>query len=289
MPRRRPHKLADGTRPDRRDPRRPGWNGRSGSETGVLGRDDDDAERGAEHRSDAQGGTDEPSGHAAESSPLPVANAASTNEQTGQQQEGGASPSGQQAEPPTRPQTPVVSWGPGEDTPVVDYGLSPWEEQCLNGMAIRRGWFGGQRWATEACLADLQTIQGERPLTLKERAIVSTLQGLMNDDPRVAGMASKVAVAMESQNQRDDIAKLRVKVRDDIRSLHHHQHIHLSGTERISSIIDTLVAQAELQGIPIDDIIDQGGGGTAAEPSRTVEAERSRPAWRRRAACNAGD
>ena len=48
-----------------------------------------------------------------------------------------------------------------------------------------------------------------RPLTLKEKAVIATQRCLtMTEDPRVMVSATRNVVAMEGQNQKDDLVEL---------------------------------------------------------------------------------
>lgn len=72
--------------------------------------------------------------------------------------------------------------------------------------AAREGWLTGSRWPTDATPEQLIATGKERPLTVKERAMAAALGGLsQGNEPRIIHAAVKSIIAMEQQNQADDL------------------------------------------------------------------------------------
>lgn len=113
-------------------------------------------------------------------------------------------------------------------------GLSAIREERLINRALRGGWLKGKRWNTDATAEDLakrmQETNGQ--LSLKERALLAVSNALVSNDPRVVGIATRNAIAMESQNQADELKQL-----PDL-----HLNIHKMAEEekkdRLASILD---------------------------------------------------
>ncbi len=87
-------------------------------------------------------------------------------------------------------------------SPRGESGLTGLAEQRLNALALKRGWLKGQRWATEATEEEIEKL--DRPLTAKEVALLSAIQGAKSNDPRVRMAAVGNLCKMEAMNQRDD-------------------------------------------------------------------------------------
>lgn len=106
-------------------------------------------------------------------------------------------------------------------SPIGESGLTAIKENRMLNRAIRNGWLKGQRWPTEATPSDLREKQARGELTLKEQAATACFLGLTVDidaikDDRMKMIAQRLrqaavrnVVAMESQNQADDLAEMR--------------------------------------------------------------------------------
>lgn len=79
----------------------------------------------------------------------------------------------------------------------------------MAGRAAREGWMKGTRWPTDATDQDFVEMRKQRPLSIKERAALAALKGLSSDEPRVVQAAVKSVVAMEAQNQADELKQPR--------------------------------------------------------------------------------
>lgn len=102
----------------------------------------------------------------------------------------------------------------------ADHYLTPYQARQLESLALKYGWIHGRRWPTEASVADLKMAELNRPLTIKEKAIISTHRCLtMTEDPRVMCSATRNVVAMEGQNQKDDLIEFEAGKSE--------QHLHL--------------------------------------------------------------
>ena len=66
--------------------------------------------------------------------------------------------------------------------------------------AIKRGWLPGQRWPVDATPEDFRKVEGERELTIKERAAFAVCMALGAPDPRIRQISVRNAIAMEGQN-----------------------------------------------------------------------------------------
>jgi hypothetical protein len=71
--------------------------------------------------------------------------------------------------------------------------------------SIKRGWIKGQRWPTDASRKEIEGVQGDRDLTLKETAALAAFDGLQHGDARVKAIHASSVVAMERQNQKDEL------------------------------------------------------------------------------------
>lgn len=74
-------------------------------------------------------------------------------------------------------------------------------------MAIRKGWISGDRFPTHVAKGELEEAIGDRDATLVERATLTTHDLLSNPDVRVKVEGVKAVVAMERQNQADELAQ----------------------------------------------------------------------------------
>ena len=77
--------------------------------------------------------------------------------------------------------------------------------------ALREGWMKGTRWPTDATDKDFQDAQSQRPLTLKEQAAIAARDAMQSGDPRLTASAVRCVVAMEAQNQADDLRQSKRK------------------------------------------------------------------------------
>lgn len=84
------------------------------------------------------------------------------------------------------------------------------EDLRLAGRAIRRGWGGAKRWNTDVTSKELEermrTSDGQ--LTLKERTLLACMSGVTSSNERVSGIAARNVIAMEAQNQADELKQL---------------------------------------------------------------------------------
>ena len=96
--------------------------------------------------------------------------------------------------------------GSGGKSERTESGRTELQDQRLTMLAVQRGWLKGTRWPTEATQQDLQKLKQERPLTLKERAAEVVFDGFDSSDERIQQIAVKSGVAMEKQNQDDELA-----------------------------------------------------------------------------------
>lgn len=87
-----------------------------------------------------------------------------------------------------------------------DSGLTPQRDSHLLSLAIRRGWLTGERWATDATYSDLIRLREHRGLTVREAALLATFEMLSDDNKRVKKAGVKAGIAMEQENQADDLA-----------------------------------------------------------------------------------
>lgn len=87
----------------------------------------------------------------------------------------------------------------------TESGLTEIRERRMEEMAIRRGWIKGQRWPTDATQQEIKEIEKERDLTLREKATKAVMTGLDSRDARIRQIAVKTVVAMEKQNQIDEL------------------------------------------------------------------------------------
>jgi hypothetical protein len=71
--------------------------------------------------------------------------------------------------------------------------------------AIKRGWIKGQRWPTDASRKEIADAGEQRELTLKETAALAAFDGLAHGDARVKAIHASTVVAMERQNQKDEL------------------------------------------------------------------------------------
>lgn len=94
--------------------------------------------------------------------------------------------------------------GPGGHSARAESGVTSVREQRLTGLAIRRGWITGQRWATDATVEELVELQKQRPLTVRERTMIAIARDVVHEDPRVRQIAVRNSVAVEAQNQTDE-------------------------------------------------------------------------------------
>lgn len=100
---------------------------------------------------------------------------------------------------------PETLGGSGGRTERTESGRTHLQDARLERMAIRRGWLKGQRWATDATVTDLMKVQQERDLTLRERAVLAVMSDIAGKDARIRQIAVKSAIAMEGQNQADEM------------------------------------------------------------------------------------
>ena len=106
----------------------------------------------------------------------------------------------------------------------VESGLTGIKEQRMINRAIRNGWLKGQRWLTEATPRELQEKQAAGQLTMKEQAAASVFLDLTHDlnqykstrakltAMRLRQSAVRNVIAMEAQNQDDDLAELKAEI-----------------------------------------------------------------------------
>ena len=77
--------------------------------------------------------------------------------------------------------------------------------------AAREGWMKGTRWPTDATDKDFAEAQSQRPLTLKEQAAIAARDAMNSGDARLTASAVRCVVAMEAQNQADDLRQSKRK------------------------------------------------------------------------------
>lgn len=94
---------------------------------------------------------------------------------------------------------------PYDKSPRADSGLTGIADQRLTALALRRGWFKGQRFATGATMQDFEQL--DRPPTALELAVKGAIGGVFCEDQRVVQAAVRNIISMESINQKDDTEK----------------------------------------------------------------------------------
>lgn len=87
------------------------------------------------------------------------------------------------------------------------------EDLRMAERAIRRRWGRGEgpkRWNTDVTANELaermQASDGQ--LTLKERTLLAVMNGVTSTNDRVSGIAARNVIAMEAQNQADELKQL---------------------------------------------------------------------------------
>lgn len=97
--------------------------------------------------------------------------------------------------------------GPSERN---ETGLTSIKEQRLIATALGKRWGGAKRWNTDATAQELEIRLRESngQLTLKERTILAVMNGVTSNDQRVAGIAARNVLAMEAQNQQDELKQI---------------------------------------------------------------------------------
>lgn len=131
----------------------------------------------------------------------------------------------------------------------TESGRTPIQDSRLLGQAIRQGWLHGIRWPTEATKEEIDTIEQQRGLTMKEWAAKAVMSGVSSGDARIEQIAVKSIIAMEAQNQADE--------HKATPSLHQHAHVHLPDVpaEKLSRIVE---AADELERITGEDLMEEG-------------------------------
>lgn len=104
---------------------------------------------------------------------------------------------------------PETLGGSGGKTERGESGRTELQDSRMLAMAIRRGWLKGQRWATDATVTDIMAVQQERDLTLRERAVLAVMSDIAGKDARIRQIAVKSAIAMEGQNQSDELPEVK--------------------------------------------------------------------------------
>lgn len=84
-------------------------------------------------------------------------------------------------------------------------GLTAIQESRLHKRQVKENWLGGKRWPTDTTVEEIESAEKERPLTLREKAALSVGKDLSDKDRRVRRIAVKAVLAMEKQNQDDDL------------------------------------------------------------------------------------
>ncbi len=93
----------------------------------------------------------------------------------------------------------------------TESGRTEIQDARLLKKAIRMGWVGGDRFPTHVAKSELVEAVAEREPTLVERATLETHDLLSNPDIRVKIEGVKAVVAMERQNQADELAAQRIE------------------------------------------------------------------------------
>jgi hypothetical protein len=112
-------------------------------------------------------------------------------------------------------------------------GLSHTREQRLLARSIREGWWTGDRWATGATPEEIRDRLSNGSATVRDVALSTALAGMRVDDARVRQRAVTNVVAMERQNQADQLSE---EADPAAGGLHSHLHIH-AGTSDPKDIL----------------------------------------------------
>ena len=91
----------------------------------------------------------------------------------------------------------------------LENGLTAIANARLEKLATKGKWRKIKRWDTDSTVSELIEASQVRELTLKEKAIVALHADLGHEDPRVRRIATSNAIAMEGQNQTDDLLELK--------------------------------------------------------------------------------
>jgi len=99
--------------------------------------------------------------------------------------------------------------GSGGRNARAESGLTETRDARLTARAIEKGWIRSDRWATHAPKSQLvEEIRQRGDMTACEQAMLTTLKLMGSSDQRANGIGVRCLVAMEKQNQIDQLAAL---------------------------------------------------------------------------------
>ena len=116
-------------------------------------------------------------------------------EQNGQQQNGESN-------------LPLPAGGSGGKTARTESGRTEIQDQRLLSIAMKRKWWKGQRFATDATLKELTERAASGEMSVKDRALLTAMKGLSAGEGRVEQRAVANVLGMERLNQADEFAEL---------------------------------------------------------------------------------
>ncbi len=151
----------------------------------------------------------------------------------------------------------------GAGAPQNGHDMTSIIDQRIIRRAIRNGWLGQDRWDLESTAEELLNIQAQRPLTAREKALLSVHADSVGSDPKGRRGAVSNILIMDRLNQEDEH-------RDKGKTIRH-EHLHAVADTRRGEL-DALAAKLEAsqgQGGVQPTVVDVGAGNTAEDCAGT--------------------